>query len=572
MISVEQILEDRFSTLNRRSPIIRNTFLHWMKLLFHEAEFRQFEADHPQLQGLEFVEAVLDYFEFGCTLNPYERERIPKEGPAIIVSNHPIGSLDGLALLQLVSEVRSDVKVVANELLYALKPLRPLLLPVDNMNGNTRRENIQNIESHISTGGALIIFPAGEVSRLGTKGIRDGRWRSGALRFAEKTKAPIVPIHISARNSMLFYAMSLLARPLSTLLLIDEMFRQTNRTVGVTIGAAIDYDHLASLPLSRDARSALLRSHVYKLPGRRRGERSLQPSAQAIAYPEDRQCLRQALKSCEKLGETSDGKMIFHYRYQGDSPVMREIGRLREVSFRAVGEGTGRRRDIDQYDRWYEHIVLWDDQDLELVGAYRLMPVSGLAQNEDLYCNTLFDFDASAKQWLPDSVEMGRSFVQPRYWGRRSLDYLWQGLGAWLARHPEIRYAFGPVSLSNDLPAQARDLITSFYWQWFGAEALKVRGKRPYSPSSTAIGFAGQDYRSEFADLKARLAELDCSVPTLYKQYSELCELGGVQFAAFNIDPDFNDCIDGLVRIDLQQLKPAKRQRYIKAVDHSVAA
>ena len=266
MISVEQIFEDRFSALNRRSPIIRNSFLHWMKLLFHEAEFRQFEADHPQLQGLEFVEAVLEYFEFGFTLNPYERERIPKDGPAIIVSNHPIGSLDGLALLQLVSEVRSDVKVVANELLYALKPLRPLLLPVDNMNGNTRRENTQNIETHISSGGALIIFPAGEVSRLGTKGIRDGRWRSGALRFAEKTKAPIVPVHISARNSMLFYAMSLLARPLSTLLLIDEMFRQTNRTVRITIGAAIDYENLASMPLSRDARSALLRSHELGVP------------------------------------------------------------------------------------------------------------------------------------------------------------------------------------------------------------------------------------------------------------------------------------------------------------------
>lgn len=571
MISVEQILEDRFAGLNRRSPIIRNTFLRWMKLLFHEAEFRQFETDHPQLQGLEFVEAVLEYFEFGYTLNPFERERIPKEGPAIIVSNHPIGSLDGLALLQLVSQVRGDVKVVANELLYALKPLRPLLLPVDNMNGNTRRENIQNIESHVRSGGALIIFPAGEVSRLGAKGIRDGRWRSGALRFAEKTKAPIVPIHISARNSMLFYAMSLLARPLSTLLLIDEMFRQTNRTVRVTIGSAIEYDKLAALPLSRDACSALLRSHVYKLPGRRRGERSFQPKAQPVAHPEDRQSLRQVLKRCDQLGATSDGKMIFRYRYSGDCALMREIGRLRELSFRAVGEGTGKRRDVDQYDHWYEHIVLWDEQDLELVGAYRLMPVSGLLPEQGLYCDTLFDFDDSAKQWLPDSVEMGRSFVQPKYWGRRSLDYLWQGLGAWLARHPQIRYAFGPVSLSNDLPPAARDLIIAFYWQWFGSASMKVRGKKPYETPASLVPFAGLDYRAEFAELKSRLGDMGCSVPTLYKQYSELCELGGVQFAAFNIDPDFSDCVDGLVRIDLERLKPAKRERYIKAVDHSAS-
>jgi hypothetical protein len=260
---------------------------------------------------------------------------------------------------------------------------------------------------------------------------------------------------------------------------------------------------------------------------------------------------------------------IYLYRFEGDSAVMREIGRLREVSFRAVGEGCGRRRDMDTYDSDYDHIVLWDDEALELVGAYRLRRTGQLLERgmdtRPLYSNTLVRYEAEAACYLREGVELGRSFVQPRYWGRRSLDLLWYGIGAYVKKFPEVRYLFGPVSISNRYPGAAKDLLVSFYRRYFPAPAAWVRGRLPYQPSGAAVADRWQtlDYNAGFTALKAELGALDLSVPTLYKQYSELCEEGGVQFVDFNVDPDFSDCVDGLVLVDLSRLKEAKRRRYL---------
>ena len=266
---------------------------------------------------MDFIEKGLDYFDFGYAVSALDKERIPVSGRVVIISNHPIGSLDGLALLKLVSEVRGDVKVIANELLYAIKPLRSLLLPVDNMSGKrNRKENLQAIHSHLSGEGAVIIFPAGEVSRFSPAGIRDGRWRNGFIKFASKAKAPILPVHINARNSVFFYALSLLAKPLSTLWLIREMFKQNNRTVRVTIGPAIEADVYEKLPLTAPAKVRLFKKHIYKLGRRKRGgEPCFMPVAQAVAHPEDRQELRRAIRKCDHLGSTRDGMEIYCYQY-----------------------------------------------------------------------------------------------------------------------------------------------------------------------------------------------------------------------------------------------------------------
>lgn len=565
MISVDAIIDERFQGLTGGRPRLRKTLSVLLSYLFHSAEFKQFEKDHPHIEGVDFVEKVLEYFDFGYSVTALDRERIPVSGRVVLISNHPIGSLDGLALLRLVSELRPDVKVVANEILYSLKPLRSLLLPVDNMSGKANaRENLQAIQQHLDGEGALIIFPAGEVSRMGPQGIRDGRWRNGFLKFAEKAQAPIVPVHINARNSLFFYALSFLIKPLSTMWLVREMFKQSNRTVSVKIGPAISSDIYGALPLTLPARVALFKKHVYKLGRRRRGgEPCFQNVPQAVAHPEDRQGLREALRACQPLGETRDGMQVYCYEYSGDCTVMREIGRLRELSFRAVGEGTGRRRDVDAYDVYYEHIVLWDDNKLELVGAYRLKRVSSLEGEQSLYTADLFDYDSDlAKPYFEQGVELGRSFVQPQYWGRNALDYLWQGVGRYLSAHPELRYLFGPVSLSNSLPRPARELLLQFYGVHFAAPARWATPRLPYVLEDKVGPFDGGCYKSEFTELKASLAAMDSAVPTLYKQYSELCEPGGVSFAGFNIDPDFADCIDGLVLVDIEKMKPQRRRRY----------
>jgi len=568
MISVEHVVSERFPDFPQRNPAIYKTVVAVLRYLFRESEFRRFSERYPHLSGFDFVEQGLDHFEFGVTVSDREHERIPAWGRVVIVANHPIGSLDGLALLKLVGEVRRDVKVVANDVLAVVEPLRSLLLPVDNMGSRTARDNLRAIEQHLLNDGAVIIFPAGEVSRMGAMGVRDGRWRHGFLRFAAKTRAPILPMFVDARNSALFYSLSMVAKPLSTLWLVREMFKHNSQSVRVRIGHAIDFDVYNNLPLDSRAKVKLFRRHLYKI-GKNRGEGCFDTGAESIAHPEDRQQLRAEIRQCELLGTTREGMAIYLHRFESDSAVMREIGRLREVSFRAVGEGSGRRRDVDAYDRDYDHLVLWDDEALELVGAYRLRRTAQLVERgidtRSLYSSTLFSYKADAARYLGEGVELGRSFVQPRYWGRRSLDLLWYGIGAYVKKFPEVRYLFGPVSISNRYPGFAKDLLVSFYRHYFPASTDWARGRLPYQPGNpdTARRWESRDYSAGFASLKAELASLDLAVPTLYKQYSELCEDGGVHFVDFNIDPDFSDCVDGLVLVDLHRLKENKRRRYL---------
>lgn len=572
MISVENVVTSRFPDFPQRNPTVYKTVVAVLRLLFREVEFRRFAERYPHLTGFDFVEQALDHFDFGVTVSDRERERIPAWGRVVIVANHPIGSLDGLALLKLVSKVRRDVKVVANEVLGAVEPLQNLLLPVDAFGARSTRDNLRAIEQHLQNDGAVIIFPAGEVSRMGATGVKDSAWRHGFLRFATKTKAPILPMFVDARNSAFFYSLSFFARPLSTLWLVREMFKHNNKNMRVRIGQAIPFETYSTLPLDSRAKVKLFRRHIYKI-GKSRGEGCFETAAESIAHPEDRQQLRAEIRACELLGTTKDGMAIYLYRFDGDSPVMREMGRLREVSFRAVGEGSGRRRDIDMYDRDYDHIVLWDDEALELVGAYRLRRTEDLNASESkisndvkkLYSDTLFEYRSEAQSYLAEGVELGRSFVQPRYWGRRSLDLLWYGIGAYVKKFPQVRYLFGPVSISNSYPSKAKDLLVNFYRHYFPAPTVWAQARLPYqSPQSDgASRWLRSDYSEGFTQLKSELSAMDLSVPTLYKQYTELCEDGGVQFVDFNVDPDFSDCIDGLVLVDLHKLKETKRKRYL---------
>lgn len=570
MFTVEELIDRRWPDFGRRHRWLRTPLLAVLRLLFHESRFRQFGEQYPHLDGIDFVDKALEYFDFSYTVRSDERERIPATGPVVIVANHPIGSLDGLALLRLVSEVRPDVKAVANELLMAIAPLHPLLLPVDALQGRTARDNLRRIEAHLGDGGALVIFPAGEVSRLGARGVRDGAWRSGFLRMARRANADIVPVYVDGRNSAFFYAVSLLARPLSTLLLIREMFRQARNSVGIRIGRAIPPACQRGLDADDTRLAKRFRGEVYALA--RPQARSLFPPApEAIAHPENRQLLRRELRATTALGETRDGKRIALCRDARGTAVLREIGRLREIAFRAVGEGSGARRDIDRFDPHYEHIVLWDDHDLEVVGAYRLVHAGhALARHGPgaLYTGTLFEFGPAMDALWPQACELGRSFVQPRYWGRRGLDYLWYGIGAWLGTQPEVRWLFGPVSISNSYPAFARELLVGFYRHYFPPAAPLARARRPCvcAPLTTLdTGFCGTDREADFARLRAVLQASGLQVPVLLKQYTEAVTEGGAAFLDFSVDPDFGHCIDGLILIDLARLRPAHRARYLGA-------
>ncbi|KKW67088.1 acyltransferase [Lampropedia cohaerens] len=584
MFSVDHVLQSRFPQLSQRSPRAYGTLLTLLRFVFRESEFESFAQRYPHLRGFDFVEQVLDHFGFATAVTDRDRERIPAWGRVVIIANHPIGSLDGLALLKMVGQVRRDVRVVANDMLQHLAPLQQLLLPVNNMGGSTAHEHLRAIDAHLQANGAVIIFPAGEVSRISPKGVRDGRWNAGFLRFARRAQAPILPICIEAHNSVFFYALSMLAKPLSTLWLVREMFKHANDTVQVRIGLPIPFAQYRTLPGTLPDQVKLFKHHVYRV-GKGRSAAPFRSMPESVAHPEARQALREALRQCELLGTTREGLHIRLFQYEQDSCILRELGRLREISFRAVGEGTGRKRDIDHFDALYEHLVLWDDEALEIVGAYRLRRIAQEQEQEQeraaaapagaaatvrhlsaaLYSSTLFEYHEQALPVLQQGLELGRSFVQPRYWRQNGLDLLWRGIGAYLQRHPQLRYLLGPVTLSAQFPPWAQSALIGFYRHHWPAQTPLATARVPYQPPQDVcpVDWAATDSRSGLQQLKLQLAQAGLAIPPLFKQYSEVSEPGGTQFVAFGRDAAFGNCIDALVVVDLHRLKASRRKRYL---------
>lgn len=567
MIEAERILKDTYPDFEPGKN--KQFILKTLKKLLHEDDFNEVIKKNQHLRGFAFLDKLLDYFKFSYQVGNHSINNIPAEGRLIIVANHPIGTLDGLALLKLIRTVRPDVRIVANRVLNHMQPLQSLFFPVAVLSTKSDlKDTYQLLIQALENEEAVIFFPAGEVSRITPKGVLDGEWQKGFLKLALKTQSPILPIHIKAKNSALFYSLSTLYKPLGTMLLINEMFNKRNQEIKFSVGAPIPYNAIAASKESKRELSQRFRKQVINLGKRKK--KSLFDTVETVIHPSDTKAIKKALYSAYLLGETRDGKKIFLYDFKDDCPVMREIARLRELTFRSVEEGTGLALDLDKFDTYYRHIVLWDDFDLEIVGSYRIGEGANIIQNhgvDGFYTQTLFDLSTHFAAYLPESIELGRSFVQPRYWGQNSLDYLWYGIGAYLRERPEIKYMFGPVSLSNTYPQAAKELIISFYQQQFGRDLPHLAARMPFQISASAQEFSAaefnHDYSASFKTLNSELRKLGVKVPTLYKQYVELCVDNGCHFMGFNIDPDFNNCIDSLVMIETAKIAPKKKQRYI---------
>ena len=569
MVDVEKALALKYPAIVSYPAVIRNSVVYCLKKMLHQEEINHFLVHGAAYRGFDFVEAVLEYFNFGYTISNKDKTHIPSSGRVIIIANHPLGALDELSLIALVREVRRDVKVLANDVLMQIEPLSDLLIPVDNLSGAMAKESLKKVYEALGNDEALIVFPSGEVSRAQPTGIKDTKWKKGFLKFAQKINSPILPVFIDAKNSPLFYALSMVNKKLSTFLLASEMFKKRSKVIHFKVGEMIAYKTLEKSGFTENMVVNLLKKHLYKIS---KGKKGIFSTETAIAHPEERKAIRSELKKSTLLGQTTDGKKIYLYEYEEGSVLMKEIGRLREFTFRKVEEGTGSKRDNDTFDKHYKHIILWDDEELEVVGAYRIGEANFINQYmgvEGFYSQTLFEFLPSFEPYLHNAIELGRSFVQPRYWGSRALDYLWQGIGAYLFQNPHIRYMYGPVSLSDVYPKLAKNLLVTFYSLYFMHPKSLVKARQGFfmgrSEKEEAMRlFSGTDYKEDFAILKEHLSHMGLSVPTLYKQYSELCEEGGIHFLDFNVDKAFSNCVDSFILVDITKIKEAKRSRYIK--------
>ncbi len=568
MINIEKEIRKKFPNIKKKNNFLNKNIIKLAKKIVHEDSINDFLEINSHLNGFEFVDAVLDYFNFDYTVSSNDIQNIPSSGKVVIIANHPLGGLDALCLLKLIKTVRADVKIIANDFLNDITALDSILLPINNFKAKQNKSNIKRIYESLAKEEALIIFPAGEVSRISAKGVKDSTWSKGFLNFAKHNNAPILPIFIDAKNSKVFYTLSILNKTFSSLLLSNEMFKKQSKNINIKIGKIIANENIIPKGLDKEYLVNLYKKHLYSL---KKGTKSYFINQNSIAHPEKKEELIKELKEAEEIGETNDGKKIYLYSYKKDSVILKELGRLREISFRKVGEGSNKKRDTDKYDIYYEHIILWDKEDLEIVGSYRIGNGKYINENfgvSGFYSNTLFTFNNEIVPYLNDSIELGRSFIQPKYWGTRALDYLWYGIGAYLKTRPNIKYMFGALTLSNSFSNISKDMLIYYYSHYFTDSMNFVSPKLPYTYASN-ISFLKDlyilnDRKKDFRTLKSTLNNLGLSIPTLYKQYTNLCQDKGINFYGFNIDESFSNCIDGFIFVEVAKIKEEQRKRYIK--------
>jgi putative hemolysin len=275
-----------------------------------------------------------------------------------------------------------------------------------------------------------------------------------------------------------------------------------------------------------------------------------------------------ALPSNQRL-VVSGGLHVYWARARQAPWVVQEIGRLRELTFRAVGEGSGKSADIDLFDAYYLHMFVWDADANAIVGGYRLGLVDEILATygkRGLYTHSLFKYGMRVLDMLNPSIELGRSFVRAEY--QRSFApmlLLWSGIGRFVERSPKYAVLFGPVSISNSYSSASRRLIVDYFAAHTAETRLmnQVKPRRPF-----------RDHRRRFAsdpdatcpgtldELSRMVAEIEPDhkgVPVLLRQYLRL----GGRILAFNVDPEFGNALDGLIMVDLRQVEPTLLVRYM---------
>ncbi len=501
---------------------------------------------------------------------------VPATGPLLVVANHPYGAVEGMLMIALLMQRRSDVRILANSVLKRVPELTGVFLGV-NPYGNAARQNVGPLRQGLrwlQDGGVLVVFPAGDVSsiRLRDRRIQDGAWDRSVARLARRSGASVLPVYIPGRNSTAFYLASLLHPVLKTLLLPRQLVNKRGRTIEVRLGRPITARRLAAVG-DDERQMAFLRLRTYLLaggetPADRQGGRDGKPLADIVPPVSADTLVREmaGLPAAQRLAEAGDLE-VWYARAQAIPAILAEIGRLREISFRAVGEGTGRETDLDLYDAFYLHLFVWNRAKREVVGGYRL----GLADEivsrfgrSGLYSYSLFRYRQAFLQHIQPAIELGRSFVRPEY--QRSftpLMLLWKGIGQFVARHPRYAVLFGPVSISADYSATSRRLLVEFLRRNVFDPRLSrtVRPRAPYRTGRAPVDARACDDPEALAALLAEIEPDDKGMPVLIRQYLKL----GGRMLGFNLDADFGNVVDGLIRVDLRNTDPRILRKYMGA-------
>ncbi len=519
----------------------------------------------------DFSARALAVLGIDVDVAPNALANLPRSGPVIVVANHPSGALDGLALLTLIRRVRTDVRLLGNRWLLCVPELRECLVPLDVFGtavGAVRR-NASALRSAIhwlARGGCVVVFPAGEVAhREAADGrVLDSPWHHTAAELAVRAGATVVPVFIDCRNSALFRSAGRIHPLLRTVLLPRELWARRGTSVSVQIGSSIGADELA-VRADAASRTALLRSRVDHLESAPiafdarpplPAPRPIAPRGLAAAIDANIAAIGPSLM-------IESGAFQVYCTKADDLPaILPEIGRLRELAFRAAGEGTGLARDVDRFDRLYQHLFVWDRTRREIAGAYRVGATDVLGA-DNLYTRTLFDYDESLLRQIGPALELGRSFVAPGYQRDFSpLLLLWKGISRLVALQPRYRRLFGVVSISDRYDTVSRQLLVKFLQNTrFDADLGRlVRARNPPAPPRSASVDAVTVERLEDVSALIRQIEPDGKdIPVLLRQYLKL----NAKLLGFTVDASFGNVLDGLILVDLDHVEPAVLSRYM---------
>ena len=553
------------------------SFVGWIILrILRISAINKIYDNNKNKSDLDFLNGILDDCKIKFEIPEEDLKRIPKEGPFITISNHPLGGIDGVLLLKLLIEKRADYKIVANFLLQRVAPLKPYVMPVNPF--ETRKDaksSIAGVKSallHLREGKPLGIFPAGEVSthKDGKLNV-DKPWEEGAIKLIKKANVPVIPIYFHAKNSRLFYFLSKFSDTLRTAKLPSEIIQQRGRVIKVRIGKPIsvkDQDTFKALPdfykfIRRktymlanpfEKSNRLISSQKIKI---KKAIKKISPQRNSDLFIAEVDALRE---TNSRLLQSKNYEVFF--ASAKDIPnLIHEIGRLREITFRAIGEGTNKEVDLDKFDNYYHHLLLWDAVAEKLVGAYRM----GLGKEiykkygiKGFYVQSLFRIEPELHQMMDNTIEMGRAFIIDEYQQKpMPLFLLWKGIVHVTLRYPQYKYLMGGVSISNQFSDFSKSLMIEFmkshYYDPYIAQYIRPKKEYKVKLKDGDKDFVFDASKADMQKFDKIIDEIEpgiLRIPVLIKKYVKQ----NARLVAFNVDPKFNNAIDGLMYIKVADI------------------
>jgi len=531
---------------------------------------------HKNKSDIEFLDAILKEVKIEFEIPEEDLKRIPINGSFITISNHPLGGIDGVLLLKLLIEKRPDFKIIGNFLLHRIAPLKKYVMPVNPFeNRKEAQSSMTGIKSallHLQSGNSLGIFPAGEVSTYKDgKLVVDKPWEAGAVKLIKKAKVPVIPIYFHAKNSRLFYFLSGMSDTMRTAKLPSEFLSQKNRIIKVRIGKPISVKEQINYESISDFQN-FIRKKTYMLANPFEKKKIILNTS-VLKFPKSPKKIIAAI-SIEKLETEIDvlnnnnSCLLSSQNYKvylADSKdienILLEIGRLREITFREVGEGTNNEYDLDKYDNFYKHMFLWDDSEKKIVGAYRMGLGKVIFKKygiEGFYLNELFKIDSELHAMMKKTIEMGRAFIIKKYQQKpMPLFLLWKGIVHVTLRYPEHKYLMGGVSISNKFSHFSKSLMIEFmksnYYDPYIAQFIRPKKEFKVKLNDVDKDFVFDRTKADVNKFDKIIDELEpgnLRLPVLLKKYIKQ----NAKLVAFNVDPKFNNAVDGLMYLRIADL------------------